>query len=145
MLDIGFWELVIIGIVALLVIGPERLPGVASTLGRWVGRGRIFLSNVKADIDREVRLKELQDSMKLSESNALYDIVEETKEALKPEGMDENETLSVQEKTRAKAPDSATAKPQAPPEPSAPEKTAAAVPHDNKPDTPASTPSQHTP
>jgi sec-independent protein translocase protein TatB len=54
MFDIGFWELTIIGIVALLVIGPERLPRVARTAGLWLGRARRFVSSVKADIDREI-------------------------------------------------------------------------------------------
>jgi len=63
MFDIGFWELVLIGIVGLVVIGPERLPGVARTLGRWVGRTRRFVSNVKADIERELRDEELRKAL----------------------------------------------------------------------------------
>ena len=49
MFDIGFIELVLIGVVGLVVIGPERLPGVASKLGRWVGRTRQFIETVKGD------------------------------------------------------------------------------------------------
>ena len=63
MFDIGFWELMLIGIVALVVIGPDRLPGVARTVGRWVGRTRRFVSNVKADIDRELRDEELRKAL----------------------------------------------------------------------------------
>lgn len=80
-MDIGFWEIMVIGIVALLVIGPERLPGVARTLGHWAGRGRAFVNTVKADMDRELRLQELQESMKLDEKNSLHEIIEETKSA----------------------------------------------------------------
>ncbi len=50
-----------IGAVALIVIGPERLPGVARTTGQWVGKGRRMLNEVKSDIKREVREQELQD------------------------------------------------------------------------------------
>ena len=51
MFDISFWELVIIMIVALLVVGPERLPRVARTIGLWVGKAQSFVRTVKADID----------------------------------------------------------------------------------------------
>ena len=54
MFDIGFWEVGLIAVVALLVIGPERLPGVARTAGKWVGGARRFVSSVKAEIDTEV-------------------------------------------------------------------------------------------
>lgn len=76
MFDIGFWELVVVGVVALLVIGPDKLPGVARNVGRWVGRARIYLNNVKSDIDREMRLQELQEMLKQSERAASYDILE---------------------------------------------------------------------
>ncbi len=60
MFDIGFSELMIIGIVALIVIGPERLPKVARTAGQWVGKLNRFVSQVKQDIDRDIRLDELR-------------------------------------------------------------------------------------
>ncbi len=60
MFDVGFWELAVIMIVALLVIGPERLPLVARTVGLWLGRARSAFNSVKADIDRELRADELK-------------------------------------------------------------------------------------
>ncbi len=63
MFDIGFWELAIIGIVALVVIGPDKLPGVARTAGMWVGRTRRFVSQVKTDIDRELKQEELRKAL----------------------------------------------------------------------------------
>ena len=60
MFDIGFWELSIIGIVALLVIGPERLPAVARTVGKYVGRANRFISNVKDDISKELKDEDLK-------------------------------------------------------------------------------------
>ena len=84
MFDIGFWELTIIGIVALLVIGPERLPGVARTAGAWIGRGKRFVSGVKADIDKELRADELKRILeKQSNSNPMHEIIEETKTSLR--------------------------------------------------------------
>ncbi len=60
MFDIGFWELCLIGVVALLILGPDRLPGVARTAGLWIGRARRFMSDVKADIDKELKSDELR-------------------------------------------------------------------------------------
>ena len=59
MFDIGFSELMVIGLVALIVIGPERLPRVARTLGHLAGRLQRYVADVKADINREVELDEL--------------------------------------------------------------------------------------
>lgn len=58
MFDVGFWELSVIGIVALVIVGPERLPGLARTVGLWVGKGRRMISDVKRDIDRELKASE---------------------------------------------------------------------------------------
>ena len=83
MFDIGFFELVIIGVVAVLVIGPERLPKVARTVGMWLGRGRRFVASVKSDIEREIAADELKKTLaKQAESQGLYDIIEETKESI---------------------------------------------------------------
>ena len=60
MFDIGFSELMVIGLVALIVIGPERLPRVARTLGHLAGRLQRYVADVKADINREVELDELR-------------------------------------------------------------------------------------
>ena len=60
MFDIGFSELMVIGLVALIVIGPERLPRVARTLGHLTGRLQRYVADVKADINREVELDELR-------------------------------------------------------------------------------------
>jgi len=83
MFDIGFWELAVIGVVALLVVGPERLPGLARTTGHWVGRARRFVSGVKADIDREIAADELKKALaKQVGSESLYEIIEETKQTI---------------------------------------------------------------
>ena len=60
MFDIGFSELLVIGLVALIVIGPERLPRVARTIGHLVGRLQRYVADVKADINREVEMEELR-------------------------------------------------------------------------------------
>jgi len=60
MFDLGFSELIVIAIVLLIVVGPERLPGVARTAGHLLGRMQRYISDVKADIRREVQLDELK-------------------------------------------------------------------------------------
>jgi sec-independent protein translocase protein TatB len=59
MFDIGFSELIVIGVVALVVIGPERLPKVARTLGVLVGRLQRYVAQVKSDINREMEMADL--------------------------------------------------------------------------------------
>lgn len=60
MFDVGFSELMVIGIVALMVIGPEKLPKVARTVGALLGRMQRYVNDVKADINREIELDELK-------------------------------------------------------------------------------------
>jgi len=60
MFDIGFTELMIIGVVALIVVGPERLPGLARTAGHLIGRLQRYVADVKSDISREADLDELR-------------------------------------------------------------------------------------
>lgn len=60
MFDIGFSELVVVGVVALIVIGPERLPKVARTAGHLLGRFQRYASSVKSDISREMQMDELR-------------------------------------------------------------------------------------
>ena len=80
MFDVGLLELMLVGIVALLVVGPERLPKLARTAGMWLGRGRRFISSVKDDIDREIKADELRNILdKQKQNNPLHDIVEDTK------------------------------------------------------------------
>jgi len=67
MFDIGFYELALIGVLALLVLGPKRLPEAARTAGLWVGKLRLFISNVKQDIDREIESGEIEELLRLKE------------------------------------------------------------------------------
>ncbi|MCU7932335.1 MAG: Sec-independent protein translocase protein TatB [Candidatus Thiodiazotropha sp. (ex Codakia rugifera)] len=84
MFDVGFWELTIIALVALIVIGPERLPKVARTVGLWLGRGRRFIANVKADIDKEIKAEELKEVIEKQATlaNPMHEILEETRDDL---------------------------------------------------------------
>ncbi|MGH8611279.1 MAG: Sec-independent protein translocase protein TatB [Gammaproteobacteria bacterium] len=78
MFDIGFWELMLVGVVALLVLGPDRLPEAARTAGLWVSRARRAVGYLRAEIEREVDLGELKRLER--EANAgLRDLVDETR------------------------------------------------------------------
>jgi len=80
MFDIGFLEIVIIASIALVVLGPERLPRAARTAGMWIGRARRMVADVKSDIDREIRESELADMRKLGDEvkNVKDDITQAT-------------------------------------------------------------------
>ena len=60
MFDVSFSELIVIAVVALIVIGPEKLPKVARTLGALAGRMQRYVAQVKEEVNREVRFQELQ-------------------------------------------------------------------------------------
>jgi len=67
MFDVGFWELLLIGVVGLLVVGPERLPEFARTIGRWVGQAQRMVRTVRADIERELETENLRDMINQQE------------------------------------------------------------------------------
>ena len=80
MFDIGFSELMVIGVVALIVIGPEKLPRLARTLGHLAGKMQRYVSDVKADINREIELedlKKMRDSMQQAASSFQSDLTSE--------------------------------------------------------------------
>ena len=84
MFDVGFQELTLIGVIALIVVGPERLPKMARTLGLWMGKVRYYVGQVKSDIEREVRAQELKEMLDkpARELDDLKSVAEETKGTL---------------------------------------------------------------
>jgi sec-independent protein translocase protein TatB len=90
MFDISFFEIMVISMVALIVIGPERLPQVARTLGHLMGRCRQFVYSIKTDIHNELRMEELKNmhnSMQEtvhSIENAVREEINEIKSATQP-------------------------------------------------------------
>ncbi len=84
MFDAGIFEFGLILVVALLVVGPERLPRLARTAGLWLGKVRGMVGQVKADIDRELAAEELKRSLqKQAEETGLHEIIEETRDFAK--------------------------------------------------------------
>ncbi|MCB1756221.1 MAG: twin-arginine translocase subunit TatB [Gammaproteobacteria bacterium] len=87
MFDIGFWEILLIGVVALLVIGPEKLPEVARTVGKWVAKVQRFVAGVKADINAELKSDELRKLLG-DQENQIRELKEMVNEAKR--GFEEN-------------------------------------------------------
>lgn len=61
MFDVGFWELSLIGIVALVVVGPEKLPSLVSEAGKWAGRARGTVRDLKYDLQKQAEIEQLAD------------------------------------------------------------------------------------
>ncbi|MHA7833367.1 MAG: Sec-independent protein translocase protein TatB [Algiphilus sp.] len=68
MFDLGFWELLFVGVIALVVLGPERLPVAARTVGRWVGQARSYARSLSNELDREVHIKEIRQQVQSAET-----------------------------------------------------------------------------
>ncbi len=108
MFDIGFWEIALISLIALMILGPERLPRVARSLGIWVRKARRMLAEVKRDIDRELDATDLkkiqeikdevkdtvQDSKKMFQEAAVMQDLDEAKSALEETATTLNETMT---------------------------------------------------
>lgn len=67
MFDIGFWELVVIAVLGLLILGPERMPIAMRTLGQWIGAIKRTANQVKGELSHELRIQELHNNLKKAE------------------------------------------------------------------------------
>ena len=77
MFDIGFSEIVLVMVIALIVVGPERLPRLARSTGLWIGKIRGFVASVKAEIDHELAAEELRKTLaRQAEIPELEEIIE---------------------------------------------------------------------
>ena len=128
MFDIGFSELLVIAVVALLVIGPEKLPKVARTAGIMFGRLQRYVNDVKADIQREVELDELKKLRSQFEDAAksVEQSVSEVDQQMRAVGDDLNRSIGDPTTSGAPASDAASTPGAAlppPGEPGAPAKT----------------------
>jgi sec-independent protein translocase protein TatB len=83
MFDVGFSELMMVGLIALLVIGPERLPKAARIAGYWIGKTRSTIANVKAEIKQELHAEEMRQLLQQQKaiSEELQQIASETQSA----------------------------------------------------------------
>jgi len=80
MFDIGFWEIVLISIIGLVVLGPERLPIAIRSVVRWVNTLRGMANTVKAEISHELKLHEVNETINKAKGKKVTDYVPELKE-----------------------------------------------------------------
>lgn len=92
MFDVGFSEIMLIMAIALIVVGPERLPKLARTVGRWIGKARTIVASVKSEVEREIRVEELKKSIQqqtsIDELKALGDDMKAVKTDVDRAGRD---------------------------------------------------------
>jgi sec-independent protein translocase protein TatB len=113
MFDVGFSEMIVIAVVALVVIGPEKLPRVARTVGALLGRMQRYVNDVKADINREIELDELK-KMHTSVKEAAQSIETSMKDAVssfEQQGQEMNAAISGDAKAAAETEAAAPAAP----------------------------------
>jgi len=96
MFDIGFSEMMVLAVVALVVLGPERLPKVAKQVGHWMGKLRRYVDDVKTDINRQMELSELRgiQTQITDAANDLKSSVESTVSGMKTQLDEANQSLS---------------------------------------------------
>lgn len=82
MFDIGFWELVVIGVVALVVLGPERLPVAVRTAAHWIKLIRSTANSVKSELEQELKLQELHNDLKKAEQLQMNNLSPELQESI---------------------------------------------------------------
>lgn len=83
MFDVGFWELAVIAVIALLVVGPDRLPGLARTVGLWVGKARGIMLTLRDELEREIELDEVRKVRNETKSD-LKEAEQEVRESIAP-------------------------------------------------------------
>ena len=95
MFDSGFLEMLVIGVIALMVVGPERLPGLASKAGKMVGKMKAFVANTREDIEKEIRAEEMQSmlSKQKEEISELRDMMQSSGKEIKSEVDNASEIL----------------------------------------------------
>ncbi|MEF3194145.1 MAG: Sec-independent protein translocase protein TatB [Halothiobacillaceae bacterium] len=104
MFDLSFWEIVVIAVVAIIVVGPERLPALAYTVGQWIARVRRFVANAKAEMESEFNTAELRRLLNAQEEEMqrLRRLLEDTRQEIAQEGRRLTEDLEQPEGTTAK-------------------------------------------
>lgn len=82
MFDIGFWELLVIGVLALLILGPERLPGAMRSTINTIRSVRNVATGFKTEVEHQLRVHELHENLKKAEQQGLKDLSPELEESV---------------------------------------------------------------
>ena len=91
MFDFGFWEIAIIGIITLIVVGPEKMPAIARKAGLYFGKLNRFFNKVKSDINEELRMDEIKDELSMDEEKIIVsevtEVMQSSADSLKEENI----------------------------------------------------------
>jgi sec-independent protein translocase protein TatB len=94
MFDFGFWEIAIIGIITLIVVGPEKMPAIARKAGLYFGKLNRFFNKVKSDINEELRMDEIKDEMSMDDEKIIVsevtEVIQSSADSLKEENIFSN-------------------------------------------------------
>ncbi|MEI8657754.1 MULTISPECIES: Sec-independent protein translocase protein TatB [Vibrio] len=82
MFDIGFWELVLISVVALVVLGPERLPHAIRSVTKFIGAAKSMANSVKDELAHELKVQELQENLRKAEQMGMKNLSPELQESV---------------------------------------------------------------
>lgn len=82
MFDIGFWEIVLISVIGLIVLGPERLPVAIRSVVRWINTAKNMANSVKTEISHELKLHEMNESINKAGKHGLSDIAPEMQKSV---------------------------------------------------------------
>lgn len=82
MFDIGFWELILISVVGLVVLGPERLPKAIRSVAQFIGAAKSMANNVKDELSQELKIQELQENLRKAEQMNMDDLSPDLKKSV---------------------------------------------------------------
>ena len=110
MFDLGFLEIFICGVIALLVLGPERLPGAARAAGHWVGKARRMTRQFSEELDRQVKAEEIRERLKQEKSDIGYEDIQKNVQEALDEAKDHEHLVHSQDNKRKSNPEAGTSK-----------------------------------
>ena len=111
MFDLGFLEIFICGVIALLVLGPERLPGAARAAGHWVGKARRMTRQFSEELDRQVKADEIRERIKKEKSEIGYEDIQKNVQEALDEARDHEHLVHSENNQRKSNPESGASKP----------------------------------
>ena len=95
MFDVGFWEFALIGVIALIIVGPERMPGIARTAGKYAGKAKRFIAKIQDDVSEELEVDKLKEQLNAMDKDAnIVEIFDETKQGISDIKTDVKKTKS---------------------------------------------------
>ncbi len=104
MFEIGFWELILIAVVGLLVLGPERLPVAIRNVSRWIGAAKRMAGSVRDELEQELKIQELQENLRKAEQQGMQNLapeIQQSVEELKQAARDVHKPYQVENQTNS--------------------------------------------